>query len=191
MFRMMLALGAAFVCACLAPAAVTDYQVRMLSQGMDGMMQFDPQLLKVAPGDTVHFTATNQGHNVQSLDGMIPEGARSFHSEIGQNLTVTFSVPGIYGYRCTPHGTLGMVGLIVVGKPVNEAAAKTAAMPGAAGRVFARLFQTLDSTKTAENQAGPQKPVSPGLFGHSRQNFLFGAGIIAIDSASHSQEVWF
>ncbi len=138
-------------CASLAPANAADYRVRMLSQGADGMMQFDPQLLKISPGDTVHFTATDQGHNVQSLDGMIPDGVQPFHGEIGQNLTVTFKVPGIYGYRCTPHGTLGMVGLIVVGKPGNEAAAKDAAMPGAAGRVFAKLFQTLDSTRTAGN----------------------------------------
>jgi pseudoazurin len=82
---------------------------------------------------------------------MIPAGAKPFRSEIGQNLTVTFTVPGVYGYRCTPHGTLGMVGLIVVGAPVNESAAKSAAMPGAAGRVFAKLFQALDSARTAAN----------------------------------------
>jgi pseudoazurin len=82
---------------------------------------------------------------------MIPAGAKPFHSEIGQNLAVTLTVSGVYGYRCVPHGTLGMVGLIVVGRPDNEVAAKSAAMPGAAGRVFAKLFQTLDSTKTAGN----------------------------------------
>ena len=151
MYRMMVLLAPVLVCASLAPACAADYQVRMLNQGMDGMMQFNPQLLRIAPGDTVRFTATDQGHNVQSLDGMIPNGAKPFHSEIGQNLAVTFTVPGIYGYRCTPHGTLGMVGLIVVGKPDNEAAAKAAAMPGAAGRVFAKLFQAFDSTRTASN----------------------------------------
>jgi pseudoazurin len=133
------------------PAYAADYAVRMLNQGAGGMMQFDPQLLKISPGDTVHFMATDQGHNVQSLDGMIPPGAEPFRSEIGQNLTVRFTVPGVYGYRCIPHGTLGMVGLIVVGQPANEAAAKGAAMGGAAGRVFAKLFQTLDSTKTARD----------------------------------------
>ena len=133
------------------PANAADYTVRMLNQGMDGMMQFDPQLLKIAPGDTVHFTATDQGHNVQSLDGMIPAGAQPFRSGTGQNLAVKFTVPGVYGYRCTPHGTLGMVGLVVVGHPANEAAAKGAAMGGAAGRVFAKLFETLDSTRTAGN----------------------------------------
>ena len=132
-----------------APAA--EFQVRMLNQGASGMMQYDPQLLKIAPGDTVHFLATDQGHNVQSIDGMIPGGARPFSGSIGQNLTVTFTVPGVYGYRCTPHGTLGMVGLVVVGSPVNESQARAAAMPGMAGRVFARLFDALDSRRTAKN----------------------------------------
>lgn len=144
-----------FACAALLaaiyvqPADAADYQVRMLNQGMSGMMQYDPQLLKIAPGDAVHFVATDKGHNVQSIDGMIPAGAKTFSSQIGENQTVTFTVPGVYGFRCTPHGALGMVGLIVVGNPVNEAAAKSAAMPGAAGRVFAKLFQSLDTTRTA------------------------------------------
>jgi pseudoazurin len=144
-------LAGLIVCAGAAPAIAADHDVRMLNQGAEGMMQFDPQLLRISPGDTVHFMPTDQGHNVQSLDGMIPEGAKPFHGEIGQTLVVTFTVAGVYGYRCTPHGTLGMVGLIVVGKPANEPAAKAAAMPGAAGRVFAKLLQSLDSTKTAGN----------------------------------------
>jgi pseudoazurin len=146
-----LALGAAILASGVHVATAAEFQVRMLNQAPGGMMQFDPQLLKISPGDTVHFTATDQGHNVQSLDGMIPAGAKPFRSEISQNLAVTFTVPGVYGYRCTPHGTLGMVGLIVVGHPANEAAAKAAAMPGMAGRVFAKLFQALDSSRTAAN----------------------------------------
>jgi len=114
-------------------------------------MQFDPQLLKISPGDTVHFVAMDKGHNAQSIDGMIPDGAKAFAGGMSEDLTVTLTVPGVYGYRCQPHGTLGMVGLIVVGKPVNENTAKSAALPGAAGRVFARLFQALDSTRTARN----------------------------------------
>jgi hypothetical protein len=44
-----------------------------------------------------------------------------------------------------------MVGLIVVGSPVNEEVAKTASVPGMARRVFAKLFQTLDTRTTAQN----------------------------------------
>lgn len=144
--------GAILLALASAPSHAADYQVRMLNQGMNGMMQYDPQLLKIAPGDTVHFVAADPGHNVQSVDGMIPPGAQAFAGEIGRNLTVTLTVPGVYGYRCTPHGTLGMVGLIVVGNPVNEAQAKAAAMPGMAGRVFGKLFDTLDSQRTASTK---------------------------------------
>lgn len=150
MLRTMLACAVLLVCGWTHNAGADEYQVRMLNQGMEGMMQFDPQLLKIAPGDTVHFVATDKGHNVQSIDGMIPAGAQSFSGGIGENLNVTFTVPGVYGYRCMPHGSLGMVGLVVVGPPANEAAAKSAEMQGMAGRVFARLFDALDSRRTAE-----------------------------------------
>lgn len=149
MMRLLLALGVMVLAAASAPADAADYQVQMLNQGADGMMQYDPQLLKIAPGDTVHFMAIDQGHNVQSIEGMLPQGVKPFAGEIGQNLTVTFATPGVYGYRCAPHGMLGMVGLIVVGNPVNEEQAKAAAMPGMAGRVFAKLFEALDTRKTA------------------------------------------
>jgi pseudoazurin len=150
MFRSKLFLGALLACVWMQAAAAAEFDVRMLNHGATGDMQFDPQLLKVSPGDAVHFLAVDKGHNVQSIDGMIPDGATAFSSEIGQNLTVTFTVPGIYGYRCAPHGMLGMVGLVVVGNPANEAAAKAAAMPGLAGRQFAKLFEILDSRRTAQ-----------------------------------------
>ena len=71
-------LAAIIVSAGLGPSAATDFQVRMLDQGTSGTVQFDPRLLKIAPGDTVRFIATDQGHNVQSVDGMIPAGAKPF-----------------------------------------------------------------------------------------------------------------
>jgi pseudoazurin len=151
MIRITFTLSSLLVFACAATASAAEYQVRMLNQGASGMMQFDPQLLKISPGDTVHFVAMDKGHNAQSIDGMIPAGAKPFAGAMSEDPTVTLTVPGVYGYRCQPHGTLGMVGLIVVGIPVNESTAKSAALPGAAGRVFARLFQTLDSTRTAKN----------------------------------------
>jgi pseudoazurin len=142
-------LAALAVALWLMPANAAEHEVRMLNQGPDGMMQYSPQLLRIVPGDSVHFVAADKGHNVQSIDGMIPQGAAPFSSPVGQDFTISLTVPGVYGYRCAPHGTLGMVGLIVVGSPVNEDAAKSAAMPGMAGHVFAKLFQSLDSNRTA------------------------------------------
>ena len=123
----------------------------MVNHGADGMMGFDPQLLRIAPGDSVHFVATDKGHDAETIPGMLPDGAKPFSSSIGDDLKVTFSVPGVYGYRCGPHGSLGMVGLIVVGAPVNEDAAKQADVPGLAHRTFAKLFEALDSRRTAQN----------------------------------------
>jgi pseudoazurin len=151
MIRSILTLGSLLAIMWINGAVAGEFDVKILNHGANGDMQFNPQLLKVSPGDTVHFLAVDKGHNVQSIDGMVPDGAKPFSGEIGENLTVTFTVPGIYGYRCTPHGMLGMVGLVVVGNPANEAAAKSAAMPGLAGREFAKLFQTLDSRRTAQN----------------------------------------
>ena len=151
MKRAILVWSALLACSLVHAAHAGDYQVKMLNHGSDGDAQFDPQLLRISPGDTVRFVATDKGHNAQSIDGMIPDGAKSFSGPMGEDLTVTFTVPGVYGYRCMPHGGLGMVGLIVVGKPANEAAAKSAAMPGMAGHVFAKLFQALDTSRTAQN----------------------------------------
>jgi pseudoazurin len=149
MLRSIFAAGAFVFASSVLPAAGAEYQVNMLNHGSDGMMQFSPQLLKIAPGDTVRFVAVDKGHNAQSIDGMLPAGAQPFSSPSGQDFAVTLTVPGVYGYRCTPHGSLGMVGLIVVGSPANESAAKSASMPGMAGHIFARLFQSLDSTLAA------------------------------------------
>jgi plastocyanin len=58
---MMPVIAAALVCASFNAAAAKGYQAWMLNQGVDGMMRFNPQLLRIAPGGSVHFTATDQG----------------------------------------------------------------------------------------------------------------------------------
>src|SRR5882762_6920123 len=80
------------------------YEVKMLNKGPDHMMQFDPELLKIEPGDTVHFIATDKGHSAESISGMAPDGAEPFTGGMGQDLTVTLTTEGIYGYSCRPHG---------------------------------------------------------------------------------------
>ena len=133
------------------PATAAEYEIKMLNKGPDHMMQFDPELLKIAPGDTVHFVAADKGHTAQSLPDMIPEGAEPFTGDMGQDLTVTFKTEGVYGYDCQPHGAMGMVGLIVVGHPTNEETVKNASVPGMAKREFAKLFQALDARLASGN----------------------------------------
>ena len=40
-----------------------EVEVKMLNKGTEGAMVFEPALVKVEPGDTVKFVATDKGHN--------------------------------------------------------------------------------------------------------------------------------
>jgi pseudoazurin len=124
-------------------AQAEEYEVKMLNKGEKGMMVFEPELLKVAPGDTVRFVPTNPGHNVESIKGMIPDGAEPFAGKVGKEFVVTFTQPGIYGVECKPHYVMGMVAAVVVGEPVNLEAAKAVKQPGKAKQRFGEIFDGL------------------------------------------------
>ncbi|MCP1119341.1 pseudoazurin [Robbsia andropogonis] len=130
---------------CLA----ADAEVKMLNEDSNGERGFAPAIVHVKPGDSVHFVAFDKGHSVQSIPGMIPDGAKPFAGKVSEDLTVKFDRPGVYGYRCVPHYMMGMVGLVVVGDPVNEAAARNVAQPRDAKARFDRLFAELDAKRTA------------------------------------------
>ena len=109
-------------------ALAEDFEVTMLNQGADGVMVFEPSVLKIAVGDTVTFKPTNPGHNSASIDGMIPAGAEGWVGGMSQEVKVTFTEEGTYVYQCTPHLMMEMVGVIAVGDAsVNLAAIKDAA----------------------------------------------------------------
>jgi pseudoazurin len=120
-----------------------EVEVKMLNKGAEGAMVFEPALVKIAPGDTVHFVAVDKSHDVLSIDGMIPEGATPFVGELSKDLTATFTVPGVYGYKCKPHYGMGMIGLVIVGDPVNLEAVKAVKQTGLAKKRFAVLFAGL------------------------------------------------
>jgi pseudoazurin len=121
-------------------AGAAEVDVTMLNRGAEGAMVFEPRMVKIAPGDTVHFIATDKGHDALSVDGMIPDGAQPFAGELGKDVTVTFTVPGVYGIKCKPHYGMGMVGVVVVGDPVNLDAVKAVKQTGMAKKVFAKLL---------------------------------------------------
>jgi len=109
-------------------ALAESHEVQMLNTGPDGVMVFEPAVLSINPGDTVTFKATNPGHNSESMEGMMPEGAEGWQGGMGQDVTVTFDQDGIYVYQCTPHLMMAMVGVIKVGSGSNLEAIKTVAI---------------------------------------------------------------
>lgn len=138
------AVGGLLIAFSLAGAAsAANFEVHMLNKGSDGStMVFEPALTKVAVGDTVTFVATDKGHSAETIAGMIPDGAQAAKGPVGQNLAVTFTVPGAYGFKCLPHYALGMVALVVVGDvpPANLDALKAVKNPAAAQKKFDTLF---------------------------------------------------
>jgi pseudoazurin len=134
--------GAAMAVALASPAAAKDHQVKMLNKGNGRAMVFSPEVVRVAPGDTVTFVATDKGHNAEIISTMLPAGAAPFKGKMNQNLTVKFSKPGVYGYKCLPHYGMGMVGAVIVGSPASNAAkAKAVSHPGKAKQVFASILK--------------------------------------------------
>ena len=94
--------------------------VKMLNQGSGGVMVFEPAYLRINPGDSVTFKATDAAHNSASIPGMIPENAQVWDSGLSKDLTVSFNEPGIYAYQCTPHVMMAMVGIIQVGDDISN-----------------------------------------------------------------------
>ena len=104
-----------------------EHEVKMLNSGADGIMVFEPAVIKISKGDTVNFVATDMSHNSASLDGMIPAGADSWNGALSQDISITFTEEGVYVYQCTPHAMMAMVGVIQVGDAVNLDAVKAEA----------------------------------------------------------------
>ena len=104
-----------------------EHEVKMLNSGADGIIVFDPAVIKISKGDTVNFVATDMSHNSASLDGMIPAGANSWNGALSQDISITFTEEGVYVYQCTPHAMMAMVGVIQVGEAVNLDAVKAEA----------------------------------------------------------------
>src|SRR5690606_30205620 len=121
-------------------AQAADHQIQMLNKGEKGAMVFQPDFVMAAPGDTVTFVPTDKSHDAASIKGMIPEDAEPFKGKMNEQITVTFDAEGVYGVKCTPHYGMGMVALIVVGKPVNLDQAKAVKQPGKARKAFEQLF---------------------------------------------------
>lgn len=143
MRSMKLALSAAAATLIAVGAAhAAEVEVNMMNMGKHGMFQLEPSFLKVAPGDTVHFVAKDKGHDVESIPGMLPDGAQPFKGEMNKDVSVTFTKPGVYGVKCNPHYGMGMVALIVVGDPgSNLKAAEAVNQPGKAKKAFEDLFK--------------------------------------------------
>ena len=83
-------------------------------------MVFSQEIVTIDVGESVTWLATDKGHNVQMIDG--PDGFKlPGKSKVSKDVKITFDTPGVYVYVCTPHASMGMIGIVVVGELTQEA----------------------------------------------------------------------
>ena len=136
-----LALGLA---AMAAPAAAKDHVVQMKNSGKAGAMVFEPAFIQAAPGDRVKFVPTDPSHNAETINNMLPAGVAPSTGAMNKEFVLTVAKPGVYGIKCKPHYSMGMIALVQVGKgpSPNLAAAKAVKLaPLAQKRMDALLAQ--------------------------------------------------
>lgn len=128
----MLLRAALLVCLLPVAAFAEMHEVKMLNRNDTGPMPFEPDYLVIAPGDTVRFVVADPGHNAATIAGMIPDGGEKFIGKINEEIEVTLDAEGIWGIKCSPHYTMGMVMLIQVGDAPATEAELTDDLPAAA-----------------------------------------------------------
>ena len=107
-------------------------------------MVFSEEIVVVEPGESVTWLATDKGHNVQMIDG--PDGVDlPKKSKLSKDVTLTFDEPGVYVYVCTPHASMGMIGIVVVGELTQEGidAVRDAKVKGKSKKKFKTLLAEL------------------------------------------------
>jgi len=99
--------------------------------GQKGELIFSPDRLRIQPGQKVTWVLQSGGHTVTAYHpknhseylARIPQGAEPWDSDLlvqkDARFSWTFTTEGVYHYFCRPHESVGMVGAIVVGKPLD------------------------------------------------------------------------
>ena len=77
------------------------------------------EVARIEVGDTIKWLPKNEGHNVEFLAGPKMSSLPA-KSKIDESHSVLFNLPGVYLYGCTPHGNMGMLGLVIVGNDLHN-----------------------------------------------------------------------
>ena len=103
-----------------SPILANTFSIDMLNVRSDGQsMVYSEDVLKVEVGDTVVWKPKDKGHNVEFIIG--PDAIElPKKSRINKEFTYTFEKPGIYFYQCTPHKSMGMIAVIIVGDELTN-----------------------------------------------------------------------
>ncbi len=109
-----------FGLAMATPALAEDMTIEMLNKREDGAkMVYSEDIARIEVGDTITWVPTSKGHNVEFIAG--PDDWKAPRkSKLNKEVEMTFDTPGVYVYQCSPHKTMGMIGIVVVGDGDND-----------------------------------------------------------------------
>ena len=120
MARLLTTLG--LLAAMATPALAEDMTIDMLNKRDDGAkMVYSEDIARIDVGDTITWVPTAKGHNVEFVAG--PDGwKKPKKSKNNKEVAITFDIPGIYFYQCSPHKCMGMIAFVVVGEDTSNLA---------------------------------------------------------------------
>jgi pseudoazurin len=118
MARLLTTLG--LLAAMATPALAEDMTIEMLNKRDDGAkMVYSEDISTIEVGDSITWLPTSKGHNVEFIAG--PDGWDAPRkSKLSKEVTITFDTPGVYLYQCSPHKTMGMIAIVIVGDLTQE-----------------------------------------------------------------------
>jgi pseudoazurin len=131
------------VCAVSYQALGDEIEVKSLNRSSIGFFVFSSDFVRIKPRDVINFVASDKGHQVHSVPGMIPKGARPFDAKMSEDIKVTFTVSGVYVIACRPHTTMGMIGVVLVGDPINIDTLDPSSLPAKARTKLETLLEPL------------------------------------------------
>ena len=124
-------------------AYAADMTIDMLNKNADGeRMVYSTEVARVAVGDTITWLPASKGHNVHFISA--PDGVELIKSKMNKEFSFTFEKEGIYLYQCTPHKSMGMIALVIVGENTdNIDSAKKAKVVGKSKKKLKKLQENL------------------------------------------------
>ena len=117
--------------------------IEMLNKRGKEKMLYGQDVVKIDVGQTITWTPDSKGHNVQFVS--VPEGVEKVKSKLSKEFSYTFEQEGAYLYVCTPHASMGMIGVVVVGESdVNLDEVLDYKFRGKSKKKFKKILKSLE-----------------------------------------------
>tara|TARA_Y200000002_G_C22424709_1_gene555382 strand:+ start:296 stop:742 length:447 start_codon:yes stop_codon:yes gene_type:complete len=117
--------------------------IEMLNKRGKEKMLYGQDVARVEVGQTITWTPESKGHNVQFVS--VPEGVEKVKSKLSKEFSYTFEQEGVYLYVCTPHASMGMIGMVIVGESdVNLDEALDYKFRGKSKKKFKKIVKSLE-----------------------------------------------